>query len=763
MKTLGEEDPSQVWKKLQRLNAKPLKRVMEVVREDGSISGDTGEVLQRWFQDISNLYAGLNEQPDIAFDESFYQKVLEKKAEFEKLTGEQQANIPDINYPSSSLNDELTMVEVSNAIDRTKCGKAYLDIPNDALKNWNAKLLLHKLFNLCFNSGMSPSEWSLSNIIPIPKPDKDPRFPLQNRCISILCCVSKVYSNVLNKRIQTFLESNQILVEEQNGFRSCRSCFEHVYVLATLLRNRKAQGKDTYLAFIDFKKAFDSVDRNLLFFKLASIGINGKMYSAITSLYANPMSRVILNEYGTDYFGCPVGVKQGDCLSPTLFAIFINDLAQQIKESKIGIKLDKAEASDGCDIINILLYADDIVCMAESELDLQAILFITQEWCRKWRLEVNMTKTNVLHVRTKRRHQSRFVFLFNNRPVPYCKTYKYLGTNIDEFLSHKFTMDKHCEGAERALGSIIAKMIKFGGLPFSVFTLLYKACVTTVSDYSAAVFGFEEYASLNKVQLRAIRAFLGLPKNAPNAGVFSEVNWLLPKYRTKLAMVRFYHRIIKMEQSRLPKKVFNWDKYLNENRVNTWFNEVRSIFYESDLKILFDSGLDFDVNFTSKYMEDKFKLKQAEELHHECVLLPKLRTFIRFKDFGQEPAYVQKPLNFYHRRLMSKIRLGCLPLSLETGRYTIPRIPEDKRVCLLCKRDTESPSIESEPHFLFECKSYVNERNIWYQEISVPVDFETISVDEKLKFVFNEQNNVKPTAQFIVKAFAERQRILSMT
>ena len=74
-----------------------------------------------------------------------------------------------------------------------------------------------------------------------------------------------------------------------------------------------------------------------------------------------------------------------------------------------------------------------------------------------------------------------------------------------------------------------------------------------------------------------------------------------------------------------------------------------------------------------------------------------------------------------------------------------------------------SPSIESETHFLFECKSYVNERNIWYQEISVPVDFETISVDEKLKFVFNGQNNVKPTAQFIAKAFAERQRILSMT
>ena len=66
------------------------------------------------------------------------------------------------------------------------------------------------------------------------------------------------------------------------------------------------------------------------------------------------------------------------------------------------------------------------------------------------------------------------------------------------------------------------------------------------------------------------------------------------------------------------------------------------------------------------------KIKKSEELHAECVRLPKLRTFIKFKDFGQEPVYIKKHLNFYHRRLMSKIRLGCLPLSLETGRYCVP-------------------------------------------------------------------------------------------
>ena len=183
------------------------------------------------------------------------------------------------------------------------------------------------------------------------------------------------------------------------------------------------------------------------------------MYKAIAALYLNPKSRVILNEYETDYFACPIGVKQGDCLSPTLFAIFINDLATEIKESKLGIDLNVEGGLHMNYVLSILLYADDIVCFAEDENSLQSILFIIESWCKKWRLEVNLSKTNVLHVRKKAKPQSKFIFLFDMKPVPYCTSYKYLGVNINEHLDFKFTVEKHAESAGRALGSIITKMI----------------------------------------------------------------------------------------------------------------------------------------------------------------------------------------------------------------------------------------------------------------------------------------------------------------
>ena len=307
-------DPTKMWSSLKKLNNPPSSRaVLEIIREDNTISRDVKEVLERWLIDISKLFSGVKNDPEKSFDDQFYDEIVAKKEEFEKLSNQEQEQTSQ--YSSEQINIDISYNEVSNAIDKIKFHKAFLEIPNEAMKNPNAKSLLHKFFNLCFKSGFSPADWDYSDIIPIPKKDKDQRDPLQNRCITIMCCVAKVYSKILNTRIQKYLESNNILVEEQNGFRACRSCIDHLFVLCTVLRNRKLSGKETFLCYIDYKKAFDSVERNLLLYKLSQVGINGNMYQAISALYSNPKARVILNDYETEYFECPIGVKQGDCQS----------------------------------------------------------------------------------------------------------------------------------------------------------------------------------------------------------------------------------------------------------------------------------------------------------------------------------------------------------------------------------------------------------------------------------------------------------------
>ena len=120
-----------------------------------------------------------------------------------------------------------------------------------------------------------------------------------------------------------------------------------------------------------------------------------------------------------------------------------------------------------------------------------------------------------------------------------------------------------------------------------------------------------------------------MPKSAPNVGVLSEIGWLMPHFRTRLTMVRLYHKLINMDNERLTKKVFIWDKALNDqNLVSTWNSEMKDIFSDCNLDLLFTLGVSFDVKFTVQYMREKFIDIQARSLSEKCGHYPKLRTFV---------------------------------------------------------------------------------------------------------------------------------------
>ena len=198
---------------------------------------------------------------------------------------------------------------------------------------------------------------------------------------------------------------SHILVDEQNGFCSGQSCKEHICSLTTLIRNQFTKSEPVFSSFIDLQKAIDWVDRDLLMYWLLSYGINGKIYKAIHSIYNQTVSCVHLNQNVTDWFPVTLGVKKGDNLFPTFFCIYINDVAQTLKRLNIGIKVNGKS-------ICVLLYADDIVLLAENEKDLQTLLNTTHEWCSKWKLNINIEKSKIMHFRQNRKQQSNFQFKY---------------------------------------------------------------------------------------------------------------------------------------------------------------------------------------------------------------------------------------------------------------------------------------------------------------------------------------------------------------
>jgi hypothetical protein len=118
--------------------------------------------------------------------------------------------------------------------------------------------------------------------------------------------VAKLYSVFINYRLSSYLEEHDLLSEEQNGFLKNRSCEDHVFTLNSVIRNNP----NVIASFIDLKKAFDFVDRDMLLYKLLLNNIDGKLYNSIKSLYVQTTASIRINNKMTDWFLSNSGVKQ---------------------------------------------------------------------------------------------------------------------------------------------------------------------------------------------------------------------------------------------------------------------------------------------------------------------------------------------------------------------------------------------------------------------------------------------------------------------
>ncbi|KAL7374830.1 hypothetical protein ABVT39_007749 [Epinephelus coioides] len=334
-------NPQLFWREINRLAPQKSKLIpLEIVMENGESSFEIEQVLKKWENDYSSLYACSN---DVLFNDQFLKETCKLKHDLER----RMCNSHTVYHHSDMLNNEITLMEVQDAIDRAKVKKAVgvEELSNEVLKSPNLLTVLHPLFQTCFNTGITPSMWDKAIIIPIPKSvTADPRVPLNYRDISLLSTVYKLYSGVLNKRLTDYLEFNNGLVDEQNGFRKERACIDHIFI-SSVIRARLEEGKNTFVCFVDFKKAFDWIHRDLLEYKLLCSGIHGKFYNAIKALYKAPVACIQLNDRRTGWFPTTYGVKQGDVLSPTLFALYVNDLAQEIKQENLGISIGNINLS----------------------------------------------------------------------------------------------------------------------------------------------------------------------------------------------------------------------------------------------------------------------------------------------------------------------------------------------------------------------------------------------------------------------------------
>ncbi len=724
-------DPKMFWKTLESLGPRKNYGIpMEVHDENGNISTDLEYVLHKWKTEYEKLFSFTHNEND--FDNDFYENVTDN------------VNINENEAPTlDGLNDLILESEVRKSVTKAKNNKSVgIDnLPNEIFKNNESIQILTVLFNKIFEHNLVPVVWKVGIIKPIPKSSLvDPRVPLQYRGITLMSTVYKLFSNILNVRIVSAAENNNIYCDEQNGFRKGRSCADHIFVLSSIIRNRKAKGLPTYAAFIDFEKAFDRVDRNLLYYKLNNMGFNGRILDCIKNIYTDCKSGVNVNGHITDWFSSDFGVKQGDCLSPTLFGLFINDIVGELKSNSQGIKcLDF--------VIHCLLYADDLVLLSESEDDLQRMLDCLSNWCKKWRMRINSNKSKIIHFRVKGHRASLYNFKLGASQIEIVEQYKYLGIIMDSALDFTITAGVLADSAGRALGAVISKFKANKGLGFKTYTKLFDTGVCPIMDYCGGIWGFADFDKLNTIQNRAIRFFLGVHKFAPNLAINADMGWYMSVTRRKVEMLRYWNRLQSTNDDRLLKKVYKWDKSMCKRN---WSSEMKQIFNSLNLENCFIYGNNVNVDDCRKELHNQY----CERWQRDVMNIPKLRTFVEFKNTFQTEKYVTSILNRSQRSILAQFRCGILPLKIETGRFQ--DIPLEYRLCIMCDGDF----LESESHFMLHCQKYSDLRwDMFQMAQTVFPNFMFEGDEAKLNMLMSDAL-VKDTAKYLHKSFQMRQSFI---
>ena len=598
-----------------------------------------------------------------------------------------------------------------------------------------------KLFTTYFEIGMIPSTWLKAVVSPIPKgAKKDPYTPLNYRGISLLSCVYKVYSGILNTRVVNYCEMLDIFVEEQNGFRRGRSCQDHKFSLTSIIQDKLDKKEEVFTAFIDLEKAFDWVDRELLFFRLLQYNIDGKMYNAIKSFYTQCESCIRLNSLCSEWFPVNSGVRQGDNISSTLFSLYINELAKEINAMNVGVKFGHVNLS-------ILLYADDMVLVANNEKDLQSMLDKMHEWCSKWRLKVNQDKSNIVHFRSSRKPLTNFQFKYGVHHLNTVSEYKYLGVLLDQHLKFSSCSKTLADSGGRALSAVISKFKQFKDIGFTSFTKMFNSCVVPVLDYGSEIWAKAKVNHSDSIQNKAYRYFLGVHKFTPIPAMQAEMGWLPCKQRKQLNILRFWNRLIKMSNDRITKQIFNIQ--FRQETPNSWCASVKDILLSIDKEDIY-----LNKEVCDLYSVEELLYKSAEKEWKEAVdKKPKLRTFKTFKKDFRTSDYIKWSINRYDRSLFAKFRCGILQLRIETGRFNNTKLED--RTCELCN----DLAIEDELHFLCVCELY--------KDIRVPLlnkacashpHFNDLCLEEK--FTFLVVNCSRDVIKFIKAAWEVRKQEL---
>ena len=257
-----------------------------------------------------------------------------------------------------------------------------------------------------------PKEWQTGEVVPLFKKG-DQRVCANYRGITLLSLPGKVYSKVLERRVRPIVEPR--IEEEQCRFHPGRGTTDQLFTLAGVLEGAWEYNLPVHMCFVDLEKAYDRVPRDVLWEELREYGVRGSLLRTIQSLYSQSESCVRILGSKSDLFQVGVGLRQGCALSPILFVIYMDRISRRSRGVE-GLQVGDLKIAS-------LLFADDVVLMASSAVDLQRSLDRLTAECEAAGMRISTSKSEAMVLSRKPVDGLLWV---GNESLPQVKEFKYL-------------------------------------------------------------------------------------------------------------------------------------------------------------------------------------------------------------------------------------------------------------------------------------------------------------------------------------------------
>jgi len=447
--------------------------IEQVRRSDGSPFENRTEALEEWASYFGKL---LNNPP---------------------LTASETLLSVNISDPLPMRLDDIALSELLTALGESQSGKSPgIDSPVciEALKYAGDAALTHLLsiFNKAWNSSCAPKQWRENIIIPIFK--KGNRSSMNNyRGITLMSVAAKLYNRIILNRLYPHV--NPLLRLNEAGFRRGMSCADQIHIIRRIIEGTKDKNLPLITTFVDFSKAFDSIDRPAMWHILSCYGVPEKVVQAIQSLYTNSVSSVRIGQERSKSFPVTTGVLQGDTLAPFLFIIVLDFVLRQTPNS-LGFR----PYGDLNSILTDLDFADDIVLLDKTkQAAVDHLVFLRNE-ALKVGLCINMDKTKTMAFSSPPED----IILPSGEKIEHVQDFKYLGAKVSSSSTDVLARKALAWGAFWNLTSVwratdlplLLKLRLFQSLCLSIFLygceswVITKALIKTINSFATSCYRY---------------------------------------------------------------------------------------------------------------------------------------------------------------------------------------------------------------------------------------------------------------------------------